>query len=145
MWLQAEAATPVGVLLRHGSRCRRSSQRLRAQEAVLSHHELLQRFLHILDEMEAVSHLYGTGSTSGAARGVCRSTVAADDLYAGMPLEPHSQSLGLAVRQQINDTMLLQVNENGAVTLPTAESEVIHPEHARRHRARSGSLPDTPE
>lgn len=79
--------------------------------------------------MEAVRHLHGLG---GATRGAFRETaapVAAHHGHARPLLEPSSQGVRLAIRQEIEHAVVFQVDEDRTkdrtVALPTPESPVV--------------------
>ncbi len=55
-----------------------------------------------------------------------------------MGTEPRGERLRLAVRQDIDGAMLLQVDNQGAVTLPFAEGKIVDPDDLRRWWGRQG-------
>jgi hypothetical protein len=57
--------------------------------------------------------------------------VARDHRDAGMLAQPHGEGLGLTIRQQVNDPISLQVDQDGAVAVPTAPRPIIDRQHAR--------------
>ena len=90
--------------------------------------------------MPAVRDLDGLGRAAPDAVGVSAGAVARDDLDAGMALQPRPDGLRVAVGQQVDRAVALQVDDERAVASPAAPSPVIDAHHARcrGHRHRSG-------
>ena len=84
----------------------------------------------ILQQVPAVCHLYGVGH--GPARGISKraTTIAADDLGSRMRSEPVNQRVGIAIGQEIDNTMPLKINKNGPVAVAAAPSPFVNPKHA---------------
>jgi hypothetical protein len=76
--------------------------------------------------VEAVGHLDGGGRTAPRAIGISPGAVTSDDLNAGVGIKPGGQSVGFAIRQQVNGASAFEVNDDRAVALPLALGPVIH-------------------
>ena len=107
-------------------------------------HRLKDGSAAVLQQVPPVCDMDGIRRTAPAAIGVAGATVAGDDLNTGMGLQPRCKAVRLAVGQQVNDGMMLQVDEDRAVTLPSLPRPVVDPEHARRRGGRR-SCPTTDE
>ncbi len=83
-----------------------------------------------------VRDMDGIGCPAPAAVGVGRTPVTGDHLHAGVGLQPGGEAVRLAVGQQVNDGMTLQVNEDRAVALAALPGPIVHTEHARRRGRR---------
>jgi hypothetical protein len=95
----------------------------------------MQQPLHcvaqVLDQVETIGHLEGFGGAIRSGLGIGTSAVAAEDLHAGVLVQPGGDGLGVAVRQEIDGAVALPIDEDGAVCLAFAEREVIEAEDAR--------------
>ena len=85
---------------------------------------------------------WASGCGLGGRLGVGRRTVAADQLDAGMGLEPRPDGRGVAVRQEIDDVARLEVDDDGAVALPLAPGPVVDADESRGPRGSSPRLLD---
>ena len=86
--------------------------------------------------MPAIGHLDRLGSTLPRGLRVGGSTITADDLDARMRLEPLHQRLCVPSWQHIDDAVLLEIDQDGAVAMAFAERPVIDAEHTGRRSAR---------
>jgi hypothetical protein len=68
----------------------------------LSGEEPLEGFPHMLEDVPAISHLYGLGRSCASPLGVLRGAVAANTLNPRMSLEPLVERLRFPIRQQLN-------------------------------------------
>ena len=85
----------------------------------------LDRCRKIQNQVKSVCDLQRLGGTAISAIGVCSTTIATDGLDRRVLLEPLSYIVRRSIREKIRHSMALQINENGAVSLPLAPSPVI--------------------
>jgi len=91
----------------------------------------LQYLGEILHQVEAVSHLDGTGRALPRAVGVGTAAVAGDDRHAGMVLQPGGEGRRAAVGEEVDRTPPFQVHEDRAVGPPSAQRPIVDAQHAR--------------
>src|SRR4051812_21031546 len=80
----------------------------------------LDRLAHVGQQMPPIGHLNRSGRPDRDAAGILARAVAGDDRDPWSLLQPNGQCRRSAVRQQVDDTMPLQVNDNRAVAAPFA-------------------------
>ena len=96
----------------------------------------------VAKQMPPVRHLHGIWRTLPGTIRIGAGPVAGHDLDAGVPLEPSRQGLGLAVRQQVEHAVPLEVDEHGPVAMAASPGPIIDPEHAHgRPRLRRRVVP----
>src|SRR5438270_6845543 len=82
--------------------------------------------------MKPVCHLNRFGRTSPTTFGVRASTIADDDLDAGVAAEPVGEHLGSAIVEQIDRSVRLKIHQQRAVAaLLTAQGNIVNTQHAR--------------
>jgi hypothetical protein len=86
----------------------------------------------VAQQMKTIGDLDRLGSALADAVGIGTGPVTGNDLDTGMLFQPRRQRLGLPVGQQVERAFPLQVADDRAVMLSTAEGEVIDVEHVRR-------------
>jgi hypothetical protein len=91
----------------------------------------LQEVTKIAQQVPTIGHLNGVGSALGGPVGVKASTISADDLNPRMCLEPGRQSRSAALRQQIHEVVLLQIDQDRAIGLAFVFRPIIDPKHTR--------------
>lgn len=108
--------------------------------AVMAGEDLAQGIGQIVQEMPPVRDLNGGGRTLADAISVGASTITSDNLDARMSFQPCGNGVSLAVGQQVDRTIALKIDQNGAVTLAAAPRPVVDADDARcwdrRHRLR---------
>lgn len=82
--------------------------------------------------MPAVSHLDRLRGTLPGGLSVGRSAITTDDLDAGMRLEPLHQRLRVPSRQHLDDAVLLEIDQDGAVAMAFAKRPIVDAEHPWR-------------
>jgi hypothetical protein len=83
----------------------------------------------------SVGDLYRVRRTLTDAIGIGAGTVACHDRNARMLSGPARERLGLPIRQQIHNTVPLQIDQDRFITMTAPPSPVIHRQHTRRvHR-----------
>jgi hypothetical protein len=92
-------------------------------------HRFLDPFGEVVPQMPAISDLDRLGRAAAGAVGVGTGPVAADDLGAGMRLQPGSKRLRLPVLQQVDRPVGGHVHQHGAVDPATPERKIIHTQH----------------
>src|ERR1035437_1655257 len=85
--------------------------------------------------MEAVGHLNRLRGSTGGAVGINPAPITADDFRSGMQLQPSSQAVGGTVRQQVNGSVRLQIDQDGPITLTFAPGPIVD-----AHRPRTSHL-----
>jgi hypothetical protein len=83
--------------------------------------ELLEGLTQIAAQVKAVGDLDRLGRAFGGAFSIHRRPIATNHLHAGMFLETGGERLDGALRQQVDQVMLFQVDQNGTKRLTTAE------------------------
>jgi hypothetical protein len=113
--------------------------------AAMPIHHTLQGFTEIVEEMPSIRDLESIGCPLPGRLGIRASTITRDDLDAFMMLQPIRDGGGLAVGQQVDDGVTLEVDQDGAVVLATLPSSVIDPHHPQRRMRRSLSATNQPQ
>jgi hypothetical protein len=91
-----------------------------------------QRFPQVLQQVPAIDHLLSVRSAFGGSAQVFGGAIATNHLHAGMALEPLTKSISATVRQQINWSMRLQIDEDRAIGSPSLQGKIVHAQHTRR-------------
>jgi hypothetical protein len=79
----------------------------------------------VLPQMEPVRHLDRVRCAGAGPFGIGAGPVPADHLRLRMLGQPGGQRGGVAARQQVNDSAVLAVDQDGAIVLATPDREVI--------------------
>src|SRR3954452_4011815 len=108
-------------------------------------HHALQGFAKVVEEMPPICDLESIGCPLPGRLGIGASAIARDDLDAFMMLQPIRDGGGLAVGQQVDDGVALEVDQDGAVVLATLPSPLINPHHPQRRMRRSLSATNEPQ
>lgn len=112
-----------------------SRGRCRVQIAVMPIEHPGQGVAKVAQEVEAVRDLDSLGCAVPNAIGVGAGAVARDDLDAGMAVQPCPDRLRVAVRQHVDRTVALQIDDQRAVALPSAPRPIVDADDVwRRHR-----------
>ena len=107
--------------------------------------ELFQGIDEIVDQVPAISNL---GRLRRAARdtiGVQTAAVTRRDGHRGMGLQPRGDAVRRPIREEINDTMPLQVTDETAIAQAALVCPVIDTNHPRRIAGRQRRRTDQPE
>lgn len=90
----------------------------------------------VAQQMPAIRDLDGIRGALARTVGIGAGPIARDHLYTGVLAQPGGQSLGLAVWQEVNDGVALQVDQRRAVVVAAAPGPVVNAQHTRgwRHR-----------
>ena len=102
------------------------------QAAAVPGYRLLGVFCQVVPQVPAIGDLDRARRAVPGSLGVGTGAVPADDLCAGMGLQPFPQRGRLAVRQQVDHVPRLRIGHHRAVHVPLAQREVIHPGDRRR-------------
>ena len=78
--------------------------------------------------MEPISYLDRFGCATPGSVGIVACAIAGNDLNAWMSLKPGDERLGLAVWQNIDHAVGLQIDQEGSVAVALFPGEVIHPQ-----------------
>jgi len=92
----------------------------------------------IAQEVPAIRHLDCIGGTLADAVCIRARTVTGDDLDPGVLTQPHCECLGLAVWQEFHDRVAFEIDEDGAVAVPSPPRPVVHPKNLWDRRRRLG-------
>ncbi|MDQ1013483.1 hypothetical protein QFZ43_000032 [Streptomyces afghaniensis] len=111
-----------------------------AQARTVGGDGLLHRGGQVLPEVEAVGDLDGLRCGCGGSIGVGAGAVAADDLDAGMGLQPRGQGGGVAFGQQVEDLVGLGVDHDGSVDVAATHGEIVHTDRPGFRGGRIGHL-----
>src|SRR6185436_2975954 len=95
------------------------------QRGLMPLQEPLGRLAQILEQMKTIRNLNRIRSATGRTIDIVQCAVAADDLDAGMLLEPAGQAGCRAVGQQVNWLMLLQINQERSIMLAFAKGKIV--------------------
>src|SRR5439155_5600793 len=99
---------------------------------MLPSEQTLDRFSQINQNVEAVSNLDGRWCSSASALGIRTGPIAADDLDPSLWSQPLGERLGCTVRQQVDRSMTLVIDQNRAVGAASPSGPVVHAHDARR-------------
>jgi len=100
----------------------------------------------VVPQVPLVGDLNGQRCAAGRAVGIAAGAVAADDLRTGAGSQPGGERIGGPVGQHIDRAARLDIDQQGAVTVPAAQREVIHPQHDRgAHHRWLGQRTDEPD
>ena len=80
----------------------------------------------VLQEMEAVGHLYGARCRSSCGLGVLAATVPAHYLHPRVLREPLGERVRASVRQNVHQFATFEIHQDRPVAASPAESEVVH-------------------
>lgn len=95
-----------------------------------------------LEQVKAIRHLQGLGCAGLRALGEGATAIARNDLDARMVAQPLREGGSQPIRQQINRSMSLQVDDDGPVALAFAPGPIVHPYQLRCRSIRQRCLPD---
>jgi hypothetical protein len=105
--------------------------RCHAQVTVVPVEHPGQGVAEVAQKVPAVRDLDGLGRAAANAVGVSTGAVTRDDVDAGMVAQPSPNRLRLAVGQNIDGTVALQIDDDRAVALSLAPSPVVDADDAR--------------
>ena len=86
----------------------------------------------VAQQMPAVQDLGGIRCASGGSVGIGAGAVADNGRDTGMLHQPRRQSVGTAVRQQVDNPSALEIAQDRAVVMALAPCPIIHAEHPDR-------------
>ncbi len=95
---------------------------------MLTGQQTIQRLSEVLQQVEAVGYLHRVGRGLACALGKGSTPIATDDGYvvSGVLLQPARQRGRLAVRQEIEDAVLLKIHQDRPIALPAPEGKIVH-------------------
>jgi hypothetical protein len=123
----------------------RESGRDVGQAGVVAHEQALDGLAQIAEHMEAISNLNAIRCSVTRSLGIGAAPVPTNNLHPGMLRQPLSEGFRRPIRQQINPTVPLQIDQHGPVLPPATNGKVIDAQHARRLMLGEGSVPDDTE
>ncbi len=88
--------------------------------------------VEVAQEMPSIAHLDGIWSPPADAVGIAAGAITGNDLSTRMILQPGRNCVTLAVRQQVDRPVALQIDDDGAVALAAPPCPVINADDARR-------------
>ena len=95
--------------------------------------------------MKPIHDLHSTRRATPDAVGVESTPIPTDDGYGGMLGQPGGQTLGGAVGQEVEYAMVLQIDQDGPIALPTSPGPLIDANNLRGGRGRYGGALHQPE
>src|SRR5689334_10049991 len=113
--------------LRHGARSLTDS-------SAVAIHPGLQGLAQITKKMPPICHLRGVWCTLAHRIGIGAGPVTGDELDPTMAPQPARERAGLAVGQQVDGPVALQIDQYGSVVMAAPPCPVIDSQHARRWR-----------
>jgi hypothetical protein len=99
----------------------------------------LNRISKIAEQMPTIGDLDGARSTLTNAVGIGASTIAGDDLNAGPIAQPRGDSCSLAIGQEINHFVRLEVDQHRAIATTASPRPIIDAEDTRHRHDLSGT------
>jgi hypothetical protein len=99
----------------------------------------------VAQQVPAIGDVHGLRRTAPGAVGVDVGPVAGDHLHAGVVAQPGGERAGVAVGQEIDDGVALEVDQDGAVAAALAPRPLVHPERARHRRLGACRGPGEPQ
>jgi len=91
----------------------------------------LKCFAQVDKQMEAICNLNSMGRAAPNSSRVFGRAIAADNLYTRMGFQPGCEQFCIPIRQQINRTMLFEINENRSIGMAFAKGNIINAEDTR--------------
>ncbi len=125
-----------GVSWQHAAGCRGT------QAVAVSGDAGLYRPAEALPQMEPVSDLQSIGGAASGALGVGACPVPADDLHAGMAVQPVGQWPGFTRWEHVDHAVVFDAGQHGGVGLAAADREVVHAQYPRSTEPRVGQCHD---
>lgn len=116
-----------------------------AQAAVMRGDGLLHALGEVVPQMPAIGDLDRVGCAGARALGVGAGAVSTDHLRAGMREQPRGERVGLPIGAHVDRPMGGHVDEHGAVDVPAAQREIVHPQHRHQADLRIRQRPDQPQ
>ena len=99
----------------------------------------------VLHQVPSVGDLESSGCSLRGSVGISAGSVTADNFDAGVLTQPGGERSSFAIRQQVNGAATFEINEDGAVAMPTSKGPVVDAEHARGWMFFEGGVPDAPQ
>lgn len=90
-----------------------------------------QRRTTVLKEVPTIGNVDSAGCTAATTVGKTGAAIAGDDFNARMLPQPSGEAVRLAIRQEIDDPALLEIDQNGAVAMAAAPRPIVDADHAR--------------
>jgi len=106
---------------------------------VVPGHHPLERLREVVQQVPAVSDLDRLGRALPCAVGIHARAIAADDRHLRPAREPGRRAGRAPVGQQIKEAVLVQIDEDRAIALATAQGKLIHAHAARAPAGADGS------
>ena len=92
--------------------------------------DVLDGITKVAQQMPAIRDLYGVGSALTDPIRIGTGAITRDDFDAGMSAQPGRERRRFTVRQQVDDLVLLQIDQDGAVVMATPPCPVVDTEYA---------------
>src|SRR5690349_8320072 len=94
----------------------------------------LDGITQVAQQVPAVGDLHGVGSPLTDTVRAGTRAITRDDFDTRMSAQPGRECRRLTIRQQVDNLVLLQINQDGAVAMATPPRPVVHSEYAWRAR-----------
>jgi hypothetical protein len=114
------------------------------QAGAVPGHGTLDGFGKVVPQVPPVGDLDGQRGTLCRAFGVAAAAVPADDLHPRVRVQPGAEGFRRPLRQHVHRPARVDVDQDGAVDVPLAQREIIHPQHQRGPVIRVGGGADEP-
>src|SRR6266487_579976 len=105
----------------------------------------LQRLSQVLREVKPISHLNCLRESLSCGISIGHPAITADDFDSRMSLHPRNHRRLLPVRQQIDQTVVFYVYQDGAIFLSFAQSKIVYSQHFRSRPFRNLECSDEPQ
>ena len=96
--------------------------------------DILDGITKVVQQVPAIRDLNGVGSPLTDTVRIGTGAITRDDFDPGMGAQPGRERRRLTVRQQVDNLVLLQIDQDGAVAMATPPSPVVHSKYAWRAR-----------
>src|SRR5260370_23395147 len=101
------------------------------EEPMMRLERVVQRLTHVAQQVPPIGDLDGSWCGLPSGFRIDPSTVSTDDLRTRVLSKPGGYGLGLAIRQQVDDLLRLQIAQNGSIAVTFSPGPVVDAKHAR--------------
>jgi hypothetical protein len=111
---------------------------------VVTGHCLLYVLGEVVPQVPPVGYLDRCGCAGAGAVGVGAGAVPADHLHPGVLEQPGREGVGFPVREQVDRTVGIHVDQHGAVPVAAPQREVVHAQYLHLPHRWVGQSADQP-
>jgi hypothetical protein len=105
----------------------------------------LQSRAQVAQQVPAIRHMTSRGCPAPDALPVHLSPITGDNLHTRMGAQPGGNGGSLAVRKEIDNSVPLQIHDDGAVGAPSAPRPLVDADHTRRGGCGGGGRANHPQ